>query len=131
MVASVVTSLSGCQSYNFADSETTVGPELETVGVGNWHSEPHTVHFQVHQNGELVLKEDVELDRYSKQSDADEATFQNSLHDERGQYEILARCEDGPERTAEITDEAVCRVDIIVRKDGELGISSRRDCEYE
>ena len=131
LVASVVTSLSGCQSSVLSNRETSTGPTLEAIGVGNWHSEPHTVQFQVRRNGEVILKKEVTLDSYSEQSDADEMMFQEVLPEEPGRYEISARRDGHTERTAKITDEQVCRIDIIVQKSGELGISSRKDCEYQ
>lgn len=130
-VASVVTSLAGCQSVSPAVNETPAGPKLEVLGVGNLHSEPHAVHVRVRRNGELVLERYVDLDGYSEQADTDEAAFRDALPDEPGQYEVVARLNDHAERTAEITDGNVCRVDVIVQKNGELGISSRRDCERE
>ena len=131
LLTSVATSLAGCQSIRRSDDETPVGPELLAIGVGNWHSKPHTVRVRVRRNGDPVFQREVTLDSYSEQSDADETTFRDALPDEPGRYEITARRDGRPERTAEITDEDVCRVDVVVQKGGELGISSRRDCEYD
>lgn len=131
LAASVATSLSGCQSSVLSARETPTGPKLETIGVGNWHSKPHTIQFQVRRDGKLVLKREIKLDSYSEQSDADEAIFRDALPKEPGRYEISVSCDSHAERTAEITDEHICRVDIIVRKNGELGISSRKDCKNQ
>lgn len=128
LVAAVVPSFSGCQSSLFSNHRTPIGPTLEAIGVGNWHSEQHTVHFQVRRNDELVLEKTVELDSYSEQSDTDEVMFRDALPDEPGRYEISAKSDGDVERTVKITDEKVCRVDIIFQKSGKLGISSRRDC---
>ena len=131
LVASVATSLPGCQSSVLSNRETPTGPKLETVGVGNWHSKPHTIQFEVRRNGKLALKKEVKLDGNSEQSDADEATFQDALPEEPGRYEVSASRDGHAERTVDITDERICRVDIIVQKNGELGISSRKDCENQ
>jgi hypothetical protein len=131
LVASVAAPLSGCQSSVLSTRDTPTGSKLETIGVGNWHSKPHTIQFQVQRNDKLVLKKEVKLDSYSEQSDADEATFRDALPEEPGRYEISASRDGHAERTADIADESICRVDIIIQKNGELGISSRKDCKNQ
>lgn len=123
------TSLSGCASSVIPEGESPTGPRLNAIAVGNLHSESHTISLRVSHDDEPILNEEVALDGYSEGTDTDEATFRSELPDEPGRYAVSAKLDDNDERTAEITNEDACRVDVLVRKDGELGISSRRDCE--
>lgn len=129
LVAISAASLSGCASTVIPEGESSTGPRLNAIGVGNLHSEPHTISLRVHHDGDLILNEEVSLDGYSEGTDTDERSFRSELPDEPGRYAVSAKLDDEDERTAEITNEDACRVDVLVRKDGELGISSRRDCE--
>ena len=128
-VTPAVASLSGCLSSITPDGKSPTEPNLEAVGVGNLHSKSHTVHLRVRRNDEAVLERKVTLDSYSAQSDADEVMFRSELPDEPGRYAVSARLEGHEERTADVTNGDVCRVDVLVQKDGGLGIASRRDCE--
>ncbi|WP_158055763.1 hypothetical protein [Halorussus halophilus] len=126
-----VTVLSGCQASVLSNETTPNGPTLEAVGVGNLHSEPHTLHLRVERNDELVLEKKLALDSLQAEGDSNEAEFRSVIPDEPGRYEVSASFDGREKQTAEITDESVCRVDVLVGENGRIRIGSVRDCEND